>query len=138
MKVDLIKLDPKQNRMPVDVPIKKPKFERPPLVQPELMVQNNPAVQRLLEPFKPFTPKQVRAAAKQNIEEMVANVNARIKSMQQFKGIRFDIDARSGRTVAVVRDRKSGEVLKQIPREGLLEIAARLREASGLLVDKQG
>ncbi len=130
-------LDPRENRLPADtsrfIPDKRPR--RVPFVRPEMFVQNNPAIQRLLAPLDPVNPMQIRADLKARLQRQVTEVNRQIQASRQFRGIRFEVDQASGRAVALVRDTRSGQVLKQIPAEQMLEMAARLKEASGLLQD---
>ena len=108
------------------------------LVQPELFVQNDPAIQANLKQFHPVDPQAIRADTLQKLTQQVEEVNRQIESTMQFSGIRFGVHEESGRSFAVIRDQTSGKVIKQIPAEAFLEIAARLREASGLLVNTMG
>ncbi|MFC0267299.1 flagellar protein FlaG [Kushneria aurantia] len=49
------------------------------------------------------------------------------------RGIEFDIHDDSGRIVTRVVDRDSGELIRQIPAEEMLEVARRLDDDQGLL-----
>ena len=49
--------------------------------------------------------------------------------------LKFRVDEDSGRNVVTVVDVKSGDTIRQIPAEELLEVVARLAEASGGLID---
>jgi uncharacterized FlaG/YvyC family protein len=109
-----------------------------PLVRPELFVQNIPAVKQNIAPFNPTNPEVIRAELLNRLNASVEGVNAQIESMQQFTGIRFGVHEESGRFFAVIRDSQTGKPLKQIPAEAFLDIAARLKESSGLLVDIMG
>ena len=51
------------------------------------------------------------------------------------RGVRFQVDEGAGRLVAQVVDRDTNEVLRQIPPEEFLELASRLRDFVGLLLD---
>jgi flagellar protein FlaG len=104
-------------------------------VNPDRFVQNNPAVSAQIAKFDPVNPVSIRADARARIQRMVDEANRTIQNSIQFKTIRFDVDQDSGRYVAVVRDRRSGQVLRQIPSDQILNMAARLKTASGLFKD---
>ncbi len=52
--------------------------------------------------------------------------------------VRLDVDDDTGRVVAKIIDRDTREVIRQIPPEELLHIAARLNDLVGLLFDAEG
>ena len=108
------------------------------LVNPDAFVQNNPGVQANLKEFSAIDPKTIRAETLAKLTQQVEEVNRQISSSMQFQGIRFGVHEESGQSFAVLRDRDTGNVIKQIPAQAFLEIAARLRDASGLLVDTLG
>lgn len=69
------------------------------------------------------------------------DVRAAVEDVKAFAGARahaleFSIDEPTGETVITVRERDSGEVIRQIPAEEILAVAARIREMqdSGLLM----
>jgi len=105
------------------------------LVQPEIFVENNPNIQANLKDFQPIDPAAIKADTLAKLTQQVELVNQQIARTMKFSGVRFGVHEESGRSFAVVRDRDSGEVIKQIPAEAFLEIAARLQDASGLLMD---
>lgn len=64
------------------------------------------------------------------------------EEMQTFVGsfnrsLQFKVDEDSGRNVVTVLDGDTGDVIRQIPSEELLDVIARLNEASGGLLDTQ-
>ena len=107
------------------------------LVDPDAFVQNNPGVQANLKEFSPINSKEIRVDLLNRLTRQVEEVNRQIASSNRFSGIRFEVHEQSGQSFAVIRDSESGEVLKQIPAQAFLEIAGRLKDASGLLVDTQ-
>jgi flagellar protein FlaG len=132
--------DPRDERLPTKTGIGgrlKP-FRKRPLFEPKNTIAGNPAVKAQLAQFKVADPKQVRAASRERLALAVDKINRHIKESIQFKGLRFDLDEESNRSVATIRDVKTGEVLKEIPPQGVLEIAANLRDASGLFVNRKG
>lgn len=50
--------------------------------------------------------------------------------------IQLDIDSDSGRVVAEVRDRSTGDLVKELPSRTVLRQAAMLDEVLGLILDK--
>ena len=61
------------------------------------------------------------------------------KQMDSFVGsfnreLKFRVDEESGRNVVSVIDTKSGDTIRQIPTEELLDVITRLAEASGGLI----
>jgi flagellar protein FlaG len=138
MRIRIFKqLDPRENRLPADTShiVQQKPHRTLPLVNPDRFVQNNPAVSAQIAKFDPVNPKAIRADARARIQRMVDEANRMIQNSIQFKTIRFDVDQDSGRYVAVVRDRRSGQVLRQIPSDQILNMAARLKTASGLFKD---
>ncbi len=85
---------------------------------------------------------------RQSIAELAHTVESlNIKAQQVQRQLEFRVDEASGRTIVTVRDKETGEVIRQIPPEEMIEIGQRLKElteeilgdkdVSGLLVKKQ-
>ncbi len=55
----------------------------------------------------------------------------------QHNRLEFSIHEETGRTVIKVIDQQTGKVIKQLPPEELLDLAAKLEEMSGVLFDKK-
>ncbi|TKB47250.1 flagellar protein FlaG [Ferrimonas sediminicola] len=77
-----------------------------------------------------------RESGKEALGERVAEAT---RGMNEFfdsidKDIRFHIDEETNRSVVKVIEVSSGDVIRQIPSEEVLELAARMSEASGLLM----
>ncbi len=75
-------------------------------------------------------------------ESQRAEVDSAVASMQSFvqaikRDLNFHIDDSSGRVVVQVLDGGSGDVVRQIPSEEALQLAARLEEARSLLFSEQ-
>ena len=129
-----------EERLPKETGIAKkaPPHKQTPLFNPEFTLKKQEGLQRQLEPFGPPSGKQVRETQGKRFALAIDRINKHIRSSNQFKGIRFDIHEESNRSFAVVKEIKTGRVLKMIPPEGVLEIAANLRDASGLFVNRKG
>ena len=115
-----------------------PETKYRPLFDPNLTVSGNKMVMANLQQYQPVSAGEVRAEAMETLERAVDSINVYLRENQQYSGISFSLDQASGRTVAVISDMNTGERLKEIPSSGLLTLAARLRSASGLLVDVLG
>ncbi len=53
------------------------------------------------------------------------------------RGLSFHVDEDTGRDVVVVKDITTDEVIRQIPAEEVLELAARLSDLTGMLVETE-
>ena len=76
-----------------------------------------------------------RAPSKEQVRR-VENDTASGVAVPQFSRPRLRVDGASNRIVAQLVD-ESGEVIKQIPPEELLRIAARFGQLQGLFFDRQ-
>jgi uncharacterized FlaG/YvyC family protein len=133
-------LTPKNERLPKATGIGGSALEHMrvvPLVQPN-MVRTSPAVKANVEALNPMNPDTLRTGFLEKFSASVDTVNSMLASQKRFKGVRFGVHEASGRYFAVLRDSDTGKTLKQIPADAFLDIAARLKEASGLLVDIVG
>ncbi|MBR9856086.1 MAG: flagellar biosynthesis protein FlaG [Gammaproteobacteria bacterium] len=69
----------------------------------------------------------------EQLEEMAGQMESFIGSFN--RGLKFRVDEDSGRSVVTVVDNHSGDIIRQIPSEELLDVITRLAEASGGLID---
>lgn len=130
--------DPKENRLPKKTgiggklrPIKSTRLFNPKLVR-------NPTLSKQLDSVRPTNPKVLREAALKKLSSSLDTINKHLRESQQFKGITFELNKDANRTFAVIKDQRTGEVLKEVPPEGVLQIAANLRDASGIIVSVEG
>lgn len=70
---------------------------------------------------------------REQLEELAARMEELAGSFN--RGLKFSVDEDSGRQVVTVVDNRSGETIRQIPTEELLDIIARLAKAGGGLID---
>ena len=75
-------------------------------------------------PVPPVDPKM--------LEKAVKDLSQGVQNLQ--RSLQFSIDESSGRTVIKVVDKDTKEVIRQIPEEQVLELAARLDKNAGVLV----
>lgn len=99
------------------------KAEQMAKVSPEA-VDNETIAQKISE--QPLDKSQLEKVAQQ-LQEFVSQMN---------RAVRFEVDEDSGRDVLKVIDKDSGDLLKQYPSEEVLEMVARLSEATGALVNE--
>lgn len=112
--------------------------------QPEAVnpVRSEAAQQSQIKPEQVQPSEQIQQSAqelrrdqqaeRQRLEEMAQNLQEFVQSFN--KSLSFSVDDASGKDVISVRDKVSGELLRQIPSEEMLKLAVRLSEANGLLV----
>ncbi|MEM9103483.1 MAG: flagellar protein FlaG [Pseudomonadota bacterium] len=84
---------------------------------------------------------------KQNISDSIAEEVEKIQeSVQQLndsarqlnRDLEFSVDNDSGRTIITVKDRRTEEIIRQIPSEDVLKIANRVKELSDIPNAAQG
>ncbi len=79
--------------------------------------------------------QQLETKKKEEIHHAVKELNEYVKSMG--RGLSFHLDDESGRQVITVREVSSGEIIRQIPDEKMLEVARELAaSASGLIAER--
>ena len=66
----------------------------------------------------------------QDLSRVVESINKYLQTVK--RDLQFSVDASSGRTVITVLDRESKEIIRQIPPEAAVELAANLRSDGGL------
>ena len=71
--------------------------------------------------------EQMKLVAQQ-LQDFVGEMN---------KGLEFSVDQDSGRDVIKVIDRKSGDLIKQYPTEEVLDMVAKLSDATGSLFNEK-
>ena len=77
--------------------------------------------------------EQDKQPTAEQLVEMTEQMDAFVGSFTHE--LKFRVDEDSGRNVVTVVDVKSGDTIRQIPTEELLEVIARLAEASGGLIN---
>ena len=71
-----------------------------------------------------------------NVEQAVAKVKVQIQAISN-NSLDFAIDDSSGKTIVRVTDRESGELIRQIPSQEMLEIARSMDRLQGILVKQK-
>lgn len=77
--------------------------------------------------------EQAKALNGEQLEELAEQMDKFVGSFTHE--LKFRVDEDSGRNVVTVIDSKSGDTIRQIPTEELLDVIARLAEASSGLIN---
>jgi uncharacterized FlaG/YvyC family protein len=110
-------------------------LDLPPIINPDVAVAMTEAQRSLIGLTRIVSPASVRQDQMAQMQAALDAVNTYIRTTQADFSIRFELHQRSGLTYALIRNMETGQVLKQIPSETLLNIAARVKMASGIFVD---
>ena len=93
-------------------------------------VENLESVESLPPSGKELPVKDVQATQdaniKPDIEQAVTEINDYVQSVQ--RDLHFSVDKDSGETVVRVRDKESGELIRQIPEDIFLSLAQNLKD----------
>ncbi len=81
------------------------------------------------KPTQPPAPQEMNAA----VRAAARQIDSYLKSVS--REVEFRVDEESGVTVVTVRNTATGEVIRQIPNEEVLQLARRFTDRSGALLD---
>lgn len=95
----------------------------PAIVAKNPVVVPEPALQQ--QAPKPEQLQKAIASMKQMIETKAPN------------SLAFSVDASSGKTIVKISDKQTGEIIRQIPSEEMLEIARSLDKMQGMLLQQK-
>ncbi|MFL6619683.1 MAG: flagellar protein FlaG, partial [Povalibacter sp.] len=86
---------------------------------------------------QPSVEALTQQAAPQDMNAAVRAAAAQIDSYLKSVGreVEFRVDEETGTTVVTVRETASGEVIRQIPNEEVLQLARRFQAGSGAVLD---
>jgi flagellar protein FlaG len=90
-------------------------------------------------PVQPLPGQSSQAQAvpeRANVEQAVAKVKVQIQAISN-NSLDFSIDDSSGKTIVRVTDKESGELIRQIPSQEMLEIARSMDRLQGILVKQK-
>jgi len=108
------------------------------LTNPSVDASYNHALQAELAEYKLMDVNKATLEMKEKMEVAIEKANEFIKSNIHYTSVRFAYHEASGYAYAVLRDQDSGEVIQTLPATELLDLAARLKHASGILLDVKG
>lgn len=71
-----------------------------------------------------------------DVSGLVNDINALVFELAATT-VTFDIDDATGRSVVRVLNKETGDVIRQLPPEALLNLVARMRQLSGLIFNEE-
>ena len=81
----------------------------------------------------PLTPQAVSQDLRAAVKAAAAQIDSYLKSVG--REVQFRVDDDTGMTVVTVRATATGDVIRQIPNEEVLQLARSLKSGSGALLD---
>jgi flagellar protein FlaG len=87
------------------------------------------AARAVEKPAQPPMPQEMNAA----VRAAARQIDSFLKSVG--RAVEFRVDEETGMTVVTVRATATGDVIRQIPNEEVLQLARRLERGSGALLD---
>lgn len=69
------------------------------------------------------------------ISRIAETMDSYVQSIQ--RDLKIQVDEKTGRIIVKVTSKESGKVIREIPPEELLDLAARIEEMTGILFDKK-
>lgn len=115
-------------------------------MQVEAIPQSLPTTERMFDATAAAIPAsdiQPSAAVADNNQEQRLNADAFLQKVQALTddgdySVRFEIDQKTRQLVIRLVDGQSGELIRQIPPDELLDVSAHLAKLRGSLVDTAG
>lgn len=80
--------------------------------------------------------EEKKAAELSQLAEMALDREPDIEGLRNVN-LNFSVHEASGQIMVSVVDKETGDVIREIPSEALLDLAAKLQEAVGLIFDKK-
>ncbi len=80
--------------------------------------------------------KEKRAAELLDIKAMTADLQKNLKAFHNVD-LHFSVHQASGQVMVVVTDEDTGEIIREIPSQEMLNLAAKLEEMMGLIFDQK-
>ena len=81
--------------------------------------------------------KPVREPSPDALKELVADVEGNLKLINNVD-LQFSVHEASGQVKVVVREESTGKLIREIPNEEVLNLAAKFDEMVGLIMDQKG
>lgn len=72
---------------------------------------------------------------KESLDKLITEVNDKFKLVN--KEFSYDIHEKTNRVTVKIKDSETGDIIKEIPSEESLDLAAKIMEMVGLLVDEK-
>ena len=116
----------------------KPAVSPPPPAQAEAQPAARPRPPAPAPEIRPAAspPAEKKEPAAKEIRQAVEQVRKQVEAKAPNE-LSFSIDQETGRSVVRIVDRKTGEVLRQIPAQEMLDIAKSIDKMQGLLLKQE-
>ena len=79
--------------------------------------------------------EEVKAYDDKQLEKVVQELNRNINVLNTK--LSFSVDDKTGKTVIKISEKETNKVIREIPPEALLRVAAKLNEIIGMIFDKK-
>ncbi|WP_250278533.1 flagellar protein FlaG [[Clostridium] colinum] len=73
--------------------------------------------------------------SKERLDKLVDELNEKFKLVN--KEFSYDIHEKTNRVIVKIKDSESGDVIRELPSEESLDLAAKIKEMVGLIIDKK-
>ena len=90
-----------------------------------------------MNPKNEAAEKPVHEPNTDDLKELVADVQGNLKLISDVD-LQFSVHEASGQVKVVVREESTGKLIREIPTEEILDLAARFNEMVGLIMDREG
>jgi flagellar protein FlaG len=90
-----------------------------------------------MSPKNEAAEKPVHEPNTDDLKELVADVQENLKFISDVD-LQFSVHEASGQVKVVVREESTGKLIREIPTEEVLNLAARFNEMVGLIMDRKG
>lgn len=94
------------------------------------------AMERARQADQKATEEKQAAESRQVTEEILEELEQDIRTMHNVR-LKFSKHDDTGRTMVKVLDRENDQVIREIPAENVLNLAAKIEEMIGVLFDKE-
>jgi flagellar protein FlaG len=102
---------------------------------PAVSVAASEQPQKRQAPAAEAKPAETTEASAEQIQSAINKIQQSVPLAQQ--NMQFSVDDETGKTVVSITDKDSGELIRQVPSEELMEIAKNIGRMQGLLVNNQ-
>lgn len=75
------------------------------------------------------------SAQQKDMPELVVKIDKFVQSLSTK--ISFSVDGQTGKSIIIVREKDTGNVIRQIPQKEMLELARKLEQISGIIFNRK-
>ena len=85
---------------------------------------------------KPLPTAPVASGGARDVPAVVRGINGFVSQVSATQ-VTFDVDAETGRHVVRVLNKETGDVIRQLPPEALLNLVAKMKKLTGLIFNEE-